>query len=204
MSNFPSETGFPSGTLRGNCARKPKLYTDSAGELPWLKDAAARSTHFLTFTRVQRTPISYHAGLRRRSGFTYTHSLTDAVLPGRTGFFVEAVCTEGVPPSLQTVGPFENWPGRQTTPEKTVRRTGAPVCGENAQTEAARTHRSWEVDFKSTASTAWQRVNIGCTRSQYSFSFSNGPFSQDTACGAQDDRRSRTRWDAHSNEGFTL
>ena len=128
-----------------------------------------------------RELISYHARLRRRSGFTYTHSLTDAVLPGRTGFFVEAVCTEGVPPSLKTAGPFENWPGRQTTPEKTVRRTGSPVCGENAQTEAVRTHRSWEVDFKSTASNAWQRVNIGCTRSHYSFSFSNGPFSQDTA-----------------------
>ena len=55
-----------------------------------------------------------------------------------------------------------------------------PYCGQNAQTQAARTHRSLEVDFESTALTAWQRMHIGCTRSHCTFSFSNGPFTQNT------------------------
>jgi len=38
----------------------------------------------------------------------HTYSLTAAILPGRSVFFLEAVCMEGVPPSLQTVGPLEN------------------------------------------------------------------------------------------------
>jgi len=123
----------------------------------------------------------------------HTYSLTAAVLPGRIVFFLESVCMEGVPPALQTVGPLENWRGRQTTPKKTVRSSGAPIlrtersdagcthpsvlrrrlriyrlnrletnaCWLCAQTQAARTHRSLDADFESTALTAWQRMREG-------------------------------------------
>jgi hypothetical protein len=68
----------------------------------------------------------------------HTYSLTAALLLGSIVVFLEAVCME-VPPPLQTVGPLENWRGRQTTPKKTVRSTGEPVL-RTERSDAGCTH----------------------------------------------------------------
>jgi hypothetical protein len=69
----------------------------------------------------------------------HTYSLTAAVLLGSIIVFLEAVCIEGVPPSLQTVGPLENGEVARPRLRKLCAVQENPYCGQNAQTQAART-----------------------------------------------------------------
>ena len=129
----------------------------------------------------------------------HTYSLTAALLLGSIVVFLEADCME-VPPPLQTVGPLENWRGRQTTPKKTVRSTGEPVL-RTERSDAGCTHpsvlrsrlRVYRLNRLATNVYWLHAQSLQFLFLQWSFHAGH------CACRAQGVRRSRTRRDAHSS-----